>query len=82
VDLFALLLLTGSFALLVTVHVALVFGLIAKRPRWWAPIALVVPPLAPYLGFRSALRVRSTLWLVALALYLLGLAWARFGHFR
>ncbi|MGH7296622.1 MAG: hypothetical protein ACRELB_16910 [Polyangiaceae bacterium] len=61
-------LLVVAFAVLVTVHVALVFGLAKRRPRWRAGAALLVPPLAPVWGW-SGLRARAVLWLVAAVSY-------------
>jgi hypothetical protein len=62
--------LVGSFALLVTVHVALAAGLVKRPPRWRGPVALLVPPLAPYWGMRERMRVRTSLWLGALMVYI------------
>jgi hypothetical protein len=73
VELVLIILLVGSFALFVTSHVALSFGLTLRRPRWRGPCALLVPPLAPYWGFEERMRVRSLLWLGALALYVVAL---------
>jgi hypothetical protein len=73
VDLVVLSLLVGSFALLVTAHVALCFGLVLRTPHWRGPVALVVPPLAPYWGMEQRMRIRSLLWLGSLALY--AIAW-------
>jgi hypothetical protein len=56
-----------AFGALVTVHVALAFGLFARRPRWHGAVALLLPPLAPYWGARQGLRARTFAWL-ALAL--------------
>lgn len=81
-DLIVLLFLVGSFALLVTVHVALAVGLSFRRPRWRGPLAFVIPPLAPYWGMEVGMRVRSLLWLVALAIYVVSLIAAKIVHFR
>ncbi len=70
VDLLTYLSLTASFAFLVTSHVALCFGLLRRRPRWRAPLALVVPPLAPFWGLEQGLRWRAGLWLLALTGYI------------
>ena len=70
--------LLGSFALLLTVHVALAIGLLLRRPRWRGPLALVVPPLAPYWGISAKMRIRSGLWIGALALYTLARVAASF----
>lgn len=58
-----------SFATFVTAHVALVAGLVARQPRWRAPLALVVVPLAAYWGFRERMRVRAAFWFAALIIY-------------
>jgi hypothetical protein len=67
-------LLVGSFATLVTVHLALAVGLVRRRPHWRGAAALVVPPLAPYWGFRVGMRKRVIVWLAALSLYAVSLA--------
>jgi hypothetical protein len=66
-----------SFAALVTAHAALVFGLARRTPHWRGPVGLVLAPLAPYWGFKAGLRVRSVLWLFALAAYVTALWLAR-----
>lgn len=58
-----------SFALFVTVHLALFVGLLARRPRWRAPLALVLPPLAPVYGARERMWARTVLWSVAVVVY-------------
>jgi hypothetical protein len=58
-----------AFAFLVTAHVAIAVGLVAKPPRWRAPIALLVAPLAPYWAWREHMRVRAGLWAVGLLVY-------------
>ena len=63
----------ASFALLVTVHVALVAGLLGRRPRWRAAVAAVVAPLAPFWGFRAGMHVRGGLWIAAALAYLAAL---------
>lgn len=51
-----------AFALWVTVHVTLAFGL-GRRVSFGRGIAaLVVPPLAPYWGFRERMWIRGGLW--------------------
>lgn len=66
-----------TFAVLVTAHVAIVFGLARHEPRWRAAVAFFVPPLAPYWGFRERMRVRSIIWGVAFLLYVIALLGAR-----
>lgn len=61
--------LVGSFALWVTVHVAVVTGLFARGGPWRALVALLVPPMAPVWGLRHGLVARSLVWLGACCLY-------------
>jgi hypothetical protein len=64
-----------AFAAWTTAHGMLVLGLL-RRPRpWRAPVALLLPPLAPFWGWRHKMRWRAGLWLVAAAVY--GVALAR-----
>jgi hypothetical protein len=60
-----------AFAAFVTAHVALVVGLATRPPRWRAPVALVVVPLAPYWGARAGMHARVVLWGVSGAAYIL-----------
>ena len=69
VDVVLLSALVLAFAVLVTAHVALLVGLLLRRPRWRAAAALVVPPLAPFWGLEARMRLRSYLWLGALVVY-------------
>lgn len=62
----ALALLTGLF---LTAHVVIVAGLLTKRPRWFALVALMALPAAPILAHRAGLRVRAYLWLFAALAY-------------
>jgi hypothetical protein len=71
VDLAVMLALVGSFALLVTAHVAIAVGLALKPPRWRGPVALLLPPLAPFWGMRERMRIRTRLWVAALFVYIL-----------
>jgi len=63
--------LVGSFAILCTAHLALALGLTLKKPRWKGPLALVLPPLAPYWGYGAKMRVRAVLWVAAFCVYVL-----------
>jgi hypothetical protein len=67
-----------SFALFVTAHVAITYGLAFRPPRWRALAALLVVPLAPYWAWREHMRVRFGIWLAALVLYVLASIVARF----
>lgn len=58
-----------AFASLVTAHLAIAVGLVAKTPRWRALVALVVAPLAPYWAWREHMRVRAGLWAAGLVVY-------------
>jgi hypothetical protein len=70
VELVVLVVLVGSFALLVTAHVALAVGLALRQPRWRGPLAFVVPPLAPWWGAQQRMRAWSAVWIGSLAVYL------------
>jgi hypothetical protein len=62
----------SALAVFLAAHVALVAGL-ARRHAWWrAVVALLVPPLAPWWGYRAGLRVATIAWCAALALYAVG----------
>lgn len=67
-----------AFALLVTAHLAIVVGLVAKTPRWRALAALVVAPLAPYWAWREHMRVRAGFWATGLILYVVSAIVAKF----
>jgi hypothetical protein len=55
-------------------HVSLLGFLVAHAPRLRALVALLVPPLAPYWGWQSGLKMRVYVWTTALALYATGVA--------
>ena len=58
-----------AFAAFVTAHVALVAGLVMRKPWWRGMVALPVAPLAPYWGARAGMHKRSVAWVVCAALY-------------
>ena len=62
----------SALAVFLAAHVALVAGLARRPPRWRAVVALLVPPLAPWWGYRAGLRVATIAWCAALALYAAG----------
>jgi len=66
-----------TFAVLVTVHVATLFGLARKRHLAAALGALVLPPLAPYWAFTRGMRARAIAWVASAALYGVAFALAR-----
>lgn len=77
VDAFLVSSIVVSFALLVTTHVALAAGLVGRKPRSRGLLALVLPPLAPYFGLREKMWVRSVVWMVSLAVYVVARTFAR-----
>jgi len=79
VDLAIYLVASVAFGVLVTAHVALVVGLLMRRPRWRAPLALFVPPLAPYWGSDAGMRFRTLLWVGAVCVYAVARILAGFG---
>jgi len=66
-----------AFALMVTAHVAITIGLARRAPRWRAPVAFLVLPLAPYWAWRGQMKVRAGIWAGALVLYAMATAMAR-----
>jgi hypothetical protein len=69
VDLTLLLLPPLSLGLLVTAHLAIVFGLLGQAPRWRALAALVLPPLALVWGSKAAMKGWCRVWLAAALTY-------------
>jgi drug/metabolite transporter (DMT)-like permease len=57
-------------------HVALVAALFRTPPIYMGVVSLVLPPLAPYYGWRRGLKRRALLWLGGLFAYALGVALA------
>lgn len=57
-------------------HAAITVGL-ARRPRpLRALLGLLLPPLAPWWAWEAGMRTRAWVWLGALAVYALGVAFA------
>lgn len=67
--------LIGSFAALLTTHVAIVASLLRRSPRWRGLVALLPPvaPLAVYWALRERMYRRSALWMLGLVVYLAAL---------
>jgi hypothetical protein len=63
------LLLLAAFATFVTAHVALVYGLARRKPRWRALLALPALPLALYWGARAGMHVRVVAWVASAGAY-------------
>ena len=66
-----------AFALFITAHVAIAYGLAVRPPRWRAGVALLAAPLAPYWAWREHMRIRAAMWSAALVLYVLATIIAR-----
>jgi hypothetical protein len=60
-------------ATLITIHVALAWGLARRGPVLRGVIALLVPPLAPYWGYEADLKKRCAAWVVSLVVYVIAL---------
>lgn len=69
VDLALVLLPSASFGLFVSAHVALVYLLSARPPRFRAALAFVILPLAPFFGFREGFRTVTAVWVFSLVAY-------------
>ena len=69
--------LVAAFALLVTLHVAICYGLLRRRHVAQGLGALVVPPLAPYLAFTRGMRGLAIAWIAGAALYAVAFFLAR-----
>ena len=66
-----------AFALLVTVHLANVFGVFKRRGALLGFGALALPPLAPVLAARAGMYARAGLWVFAAIAYGVALFGAR-----
>ncbi len=58
-----------SAALLVTIHLSVVWGLARRPPRRDAAIAFFLVPSAPWFAWRHGMKVRAILWPASLVLY-------------
>jgi hypothetical protein len=79
VDLMLLALVAGAFGMSATAHLVLVVRALREGPAWRGLVALLVPPLAAYWGYRSRSRAWSGVWLGSLVVYLIALALANAG---
>lgn len=59
-----------ALASLITVHVAIVWGLAFRPPRWRAPAAFFVMPLGVYWAWREKMRARIGIFVGALVIYI------------
>jgi hypothetical protein len=76
-DLVVIVTLVLAFALFITAHVAIVYGLARRTPRWHAAVALFVAPLGGYWAWRGQMRIRAGIWSAALVLYVIATIVAR-----
>jgi hypothetical protein len=68
-DIVVLSLVVAAFACLLTAHLLIVVGLVDRRPRWRALVALFAAPLAPWWAFRERWPWRGAAWLAAAVAY-------------
>lgn len=66
-----------TFAALVTVHVATVWGIGRRRRALDAAVALVAAPVAPYWAMKSGMPVRGAAWIALAVAYAIALLLAR-----
>ena len=59
-----------SFAMAVTLHVSLAYEIAKRRSLLHGLSALVVVPLAPWLGYKCNRKILSGAWVLAFAAYL------------
>jgi hypothetical protein len=72
-DVIVLLLMVLGLGILFTAQVRLVFVLVFfEKPRWRGLLALLLPPLAPWFGWRAGRRWNAGVWLFAALLYAVG----------
>jgi hypothetical protein len=72
-DVVVLLLMVLGLGVLITAQLRLVFVLVFfEKPRWRGLLALLVPPLAPWFGWRAGRRWNAGVWLFAAVIYALG----------
>jgi hypothetical protein len=76
-DTFIVVTLVLAFALFVTAHVAVTYGLATREPRWRAAVGFFFAPLGVYWAWRGQMRVRAGAAGVALLLYVLAIMVAR-----
>ncbi|MCU0690130.1 MAG: hypothetical protein MUF54_01885 [Polyangiaceae bacterium] len=60
---------TTTFALLVTMQVTILAGLVHRKQYWHSLAALLLPVLAPYWAFAEGMRVRAWLWIASALSY-------------
>jgi hypothetical protein len=74
-DIAALAVLLTAFGVFATAHVTLAIGLARRRPRSRALLALAIPPLAPWWGWKTRMTVRTSSWIAAAIVYAIAYLW-------
>jgi hypothetical protein len=78
-DIVIVALLVLAFAWVVTLHVAIAFGLARRKPRWRALVAFALVLPAPYFAWRAQMRARAGMWVGGAVVYLVALLLASHG---
>jgi hypothetical protein len=76
-DTFVVITLLLAFALFVTAHVAITYGLASKPPRWRAAVGFFFAPIGMYWAWREQMKLRAGASALALLLYVIAVAVAR-----
>ena len=77
-DIIVVALVVVAFAWVVTMHVAIAFGLGQREPRWRGLIAFALPVIGPYWAWHAHMRKRVWLWLGGVIVYLVALVLSSF----
>jgi hypothetical protein len=64
----------GALLAFAAAHASILAGLLARRPRRRAVVALFLAPLAPWWGWQEGMRRRALVWLVSLGVYAVAVA--------
>jgi len=60
-----------AFAVMITAHMAIVYGLAFRAPRWRAPVAFAFAPAGIYWALKEHMRVRAWLLVGSVVVYAL-----------
>ncbi len=58
-----------AFAAGLTAHLTIAIALVSRRPRWRAPAALIIAPLALYFAVHERMWIRGGVWIAAAVVY-------------
>jgi hypothetical protein len=72
-DIVVIALLVLSFAFVLTIHVSIAIGLLARTPRWRGFVALFVPVIGLIWAWRSSMRARVWMWIIGVVVYCVAL---------